>query len=130
MVSTTRSFVPIQVRSRQQEVTQSSPRCQHQGMQHHPPLLPPRFPDQVLAPRPPTPRYAGTFPSGTQILSRNVEFDKNSMFNPIVKSVVVSENVSAKNQVELQVTQDKNDESQQEEKVQQLHSETFNQILR
>ena len=63
-------------------------------------------------------------PENRVILSRNVVFDENSMFNPIVKSVVVSENGSAKNQVELQVTQDESDESQQEEKVEQLHSET------
>ena len=63
-------------------------------------------------------------PENKVILSRNVVFDENSMFNPIVKSVVVSENGSAKNQMKLQVTQDESDESQQEEKIEQLHSET------
>ena len=34
------------------------------------------------------------------ILSRNVVFDENSMFNPTVKSVIVSETGSVEKQVE------------------------------
>lgn len=57
------------------------------------------------------------------ILSRNVVFDENSMFNPTVKSIVVSENNSIEKQVEQQVIQDES-QSQQEEENQHSHSET------
>ncbi|KAJ4726144.1 Retrovirus-related Pol polyprotein from transposon TNT 1-94 [Melia azedarach] len=53
------------------------------------------------------------------ILSRNVVFDKNSMFNSTVKSVVVSENGSVEKQVEQQVTLD---ESEPQHKDQHLQS--------
>lgn len=43
------------------------------------------------------------------ILSRNVVFDENSMFNPTVKSIVVSENGSVEKQVEQQVTLDESE---------------------
>ena len=55
------------------------------------------------------------------ILSRNVVFDENSMFNPTVKSVVVSENCSVEKQVEQQATEDVS-KSRQED--QHLHSES------
>ena len=48
------------------------------------------------------------------IISRNVIFDENSMFNPTVKSVIVSETGSVQKQVEHQVTHDES-ELQQEE---------------
>ena len=40
------------------------------------------------------------------IISRNVIFDENSMFNPTVKSVILSEIGSGEKQVEHQVTHD------------------------
>ncbi|KAJ4723126.1 Retrovirus-related Pol polyprotein from transposon TNT 1-94 [Melia azedarach] len=43
------------------------------------------------------------------ILSRNVVFDENSMFNPTVKSIVVLENGSVEKQVEQQVTLDESE---------------------
>ncbi|KAJ4710294.1 Retrovirus-related Pol polyprotein from transposon TNT 1-94 [Melia azedarach] len=55
------------------------------------------------------------------ILSRNVVFDENSMFNPIVKSIVVSENGSIEKQVEQQVTLD---ESEPQHKDQHPQSES------
>ncbi|KAJ4711603.1 Retrovirus-related Pol polyprotein from transposon TNT 1-94 [Melia azedarach] len=56
------------------------------------------------------------------ILSRNVVFDENSMFNPTVKSIVVSENGSVEKQVEQQVTLDES-ESQHKDQHPQLESE-------
>ncbi|KAJ4720195.1 Retrovirus-related Pol polyprotein from transposon TNT 1-94 [Melia azedarach] len=55
------------------------------------------------------------------ILSRNVVFDENSMFNPTVKSIVVSENGSVEKQVEQQVTLD---ESEPQHKDQHPQSES------
>ncbi|KAJ4703438.1 Retrovirus-related Pol polyprotein from transposon TNT 1-94 [Melia azedarach] len=55
------------------------------------------------------------------ILSRNVVFDENSMFNPTVKSIVVSENGSVEKQVEQQVTLD---ESEPQYKDQHPQSES------
>ena len=55
------------------------------------------------------------------ILSRNVVFDENSMFNPTVKSIVVSGNCSVERQVEQQVAED---ESASQQEDQHLHSET------
>ena len=48
------------------------------------------------------------------IISRNVIFDENSMFNPTVKSVIVSEIGSVEKQVEHQVTHDENEPQQEE----------------
>ncbi|KAJ4713215.1 Retrovirus-related Pol polyprotein from transposon TNT 1-94 [Melia azedarach] len=61
------------------------------------------------------------------ILSRNVVFDKNSMFNPTVKSIVVSENGSVEKQVEQQVTLD---ESEPQHKDQHLQSESEPSVVR
>ncbi|KAJ4705295.1 Retrovirus-related Pol polyprotein from transposon TNT 1-94 [Melia azedarach] len=55
------------------------------------------------------------------ILSRNVVFYENSMFNPTVKSIVVSENGSVEKQVEQQVTLD---ESEPQHKDQHPQSES------
>ncbi|KAJ4702606.1 Retrovirus-related Pol polyprotein from transposon TNT 1-94 [Melia azedarach] len=55
------------------------------------------------------------------ILSRNVVFDENSMFNPTVKSIVVLENGSVEKQVEQQVTLD---ESEPQHKDQHPQSES------
>ncbi|KAJ4720887.1 Retrovirus-related Pol polyprotein from transposon TNT 1-94 [Melia azedarach] len=55
------------------------------------------------------------------VLSRNVVFDENSMFNPTVKSIVVSENGSVEKQVEQQVTLD---ESEPQHKDQHPQSES------
>ncbi|KAJ4704922.1 Retrovirus-related Pol polyprotein from transposon TNT 1-94 [Melia azedarach] len=55
------------------------------------------------------------------ILSRNVVSDENSMFNPTVKSIVVSENGSVEKQVEQQVTLD---ESEPQHKDQHPQSES------
>ncbi|KAJ4704584.1 Retrovirus-related Pol polyprotein from transposon TNT 1-94 [Melia azedarach] len=55
------------------------------------------------------------------ILSRNIVFDENSMFNPTVKSIVVSENGSVEKQVEQQVTLD---ESEPQHKDQHPQSES------
>ncbi|KAJ4715440.1 Retrovirus-related Pol polyprotein from transposon TNT 1-94 [Melia azedarach] len=55
------------------------------------------------------------------ILSRNVVFDENSMFNPIVKSIVVLENGNVEKQVEQQVTLD---ESEPQHKDQHPQSES------
>ncbi|KAJ4714183.1 Retrovirus-related Pol polyprotein from transposon TNT 1-94 [Melia azedarach] len=56
------------------------------------------------------------------ILSRNVVFDENSMFNPTVKSIVVSEHGSVEKQVEQQVTLDES-EPQHKDQHPQLESE-------
>ena len=48
------------------------------------------------------------------IISRNVVFDENSMFNPIVKSVIVSKTGSVEKQVEHQVTHDESEPQQEE----------------
>ncbi|KAJ4729013.1 Retrovirus-related Pol polyprotein from transposon TNT 1-94 [Melia azedarach] len=56
------------------------------------------------------------------ILSINVVFDENSMFNPTVKSIVVSENGSVEKQVEQQVTLDES-ESQHKDQHPQSESE-------
>ncbi|KAJ4721450.1 Retrovirus-related Pol polyprotein from transposon TNT 1-94 [Melia azedarach] len=56
------------------------------------------------------------------ILSKNVVFDENSMFNPTVKSIVVSENGSVEKQVEQQVTLDES-EPQHKDQHPQLESE-------
>ncbi|KAJ4715506.1 Retrovirus-related Pol polyprotein from transposon TNT 1-94 [Melia azedarach] len=55
------------------------------------------------------------------ILSRNVVFDENSMFNSTMKSIVVSENGSVEKQVEQQVTLD---ESEPQHKDQHPQSES------
>ncbi|KAJ4703769.1 Retrovirus-related Pol polyprotein from transposon TNT 1-94 [Melia azedarach] len=55
------------------------------------------------------------------ILSRNVVFDENSMFNSTVKSIVVLENSSVEKQVEQQVTLD---ESEPQHKDQHPQSES------
>ncbi|KAJ4716980.1 Retrovirus-related Pol polyprotein from transposon TNT 1-94 [Melia azedarach] len=56
------------------------------------------------------------------ILSRNVVFDENSMFNPTVKSIVVSKNGSVEKQVQQQVTLDES-EPQYKDQHPQLESE-------
>ncbi|KAJ4718466.1 Retrovirus-related Pol polyprotein from transposon TNT 1-94 [Melia azedarach] len=56
------------------------------------------------------------------ILSRNVGFDENSMFNPTVKSIIVLENGSVEKQVEQQVTLDES-EPQHEDQHPQSESE-------
>ncbi|KAJ4721544.1 Retrovirus-related Pol polyprotein from transposon TNT 1-94 [Melia azedarach] len=56
------------------------------------------------------------------ILSRNVVFDENSMFNPTVKSIVVSENGSVEKQVEQQVTLDESEPQHKD----QHHSQNQN----
>ena len=59
------------------------------------------------------------------ILSRNVVFDENSLFNPTVKSIVVSENSTVEKQVEQQVTHDEGDELPHDEDPQHPLSETI-----
>ncbi|KAJ4715305.1 Retrovirus-related Pol polyprotein from transposon TNT 1-94 [Melia azedarach] len=51
------------------------------------------------------------------ILSRNVVFDENSMFNPTVKSIVVSENGSVEKQVAEEVDTNSNEPSTYKEAV-------------
>ncbi|KAJ4719824.1 Retrovirus-related Pol polyprotein from transposon TNT 1-94 [Melia azedarach] len=62
------------------------------------------------------------------ILSRNVVFDENSIFNPTVKSIVVSENGSVEKQVEQQVTLDES-ESQHKDQHPQSESEPSGSLL-
>ncbi|MDV3202321.1 MAG: hypothetical protein Q8887_02700, partial [Candidatus Phytoplasma australasiaticum] len=52
-------------------------------------------------------------------------FDENSLFNPTVKSTVVSENSTIEKQVEQQVTHDEGDELPHDEDPQHLLSETI-----
>ncbi|KAJ4704466.1 Retrovirus-related Pol polyprotein from transposon TNT 1-94 [Melia azedarach] len=52
------------------------------------------------------------------ILSRNVIFDENSMFNPTVKSIVVLENGSVEKQVEQQATLDESEPQHEDQHLQ------------
>lgn len=49
---------------------------------------------------------------GRVIVSRNVVFDENCMFNPTMMSIKVSDSSSVDKQVEQQVTHDESDDHQ------------------